>query len=117
VECRDDPQRIGNALRKGNTPMKNTIAPRYVRPRTINGTRSTRSRHSQRRRSAAAWLRFFVEGLLEAHTTHAAYYRLVEKGVESREAIRAAFDLPASAAILPMIRTSAAARSDEERDQ
>ena len=97
--------------------MKHRIAPRFFQPWTLNGTPPTCLRHSQRRRSTAAWLKIFVEGLFEAHTTHAAYYRLIEQGVASRKAIRAAFDLPASGVTLPVIRMSGAAQGDEEQDQ
>lgn len=81
------------------------------------GTRPERYRHRQSRRSTGAWLRIFVESLLEAPRAHAAYYRLIDHGVAPRKVIRAAFNLPANGLNLPVIRMTGAAQSDEEHDQ
>jgi hypothetical protein len=93
------------------------ITPRLVGCWMPHGTRPERFRHRQSRRSTGAWLRIIVEGLLEAQTAHAAYYRLINDGVAPRKAIRAAFDLPANGLNLPVIRMTGAAQSDEEHDQ
>lgn len=97
--------------------MTYRIAPRLVGCWMPQGTRPERFRHRQSRRSTGAWLRIFIEGLLEAQTAHAAYYRLIDYGVAPRKAIRAAFNLPANGLNLPVIRMTGAAQSDEEHDQ
>jgi hypothetical protein len=97
--------------------MTYRIAPRLVGCWMPHGTHPKLFRHRQSRRSTVAWLRIFVEGLLEAQTAQAAYYRLIDHGVAPRKAIRAAFNLPANGLYLPVIGMTGAAQSDEEHDQ
>lgn len=97
--------------------MTYRIAPRLVGCWMPHGTRPERFRHRQSQRSTGAWLRIFVEGILEAQAAHAAYYRLIDDGVAPRKAIRAAFNLPANGLNLPLIRVTGVVQSDEEHDQ